>query len=154
LILQAQNVIAQLSICAPKAPSPSSDQSIASNLAGALLLSTVSIPRVEGVASAPIARPRVLAQEASRASAGSSGTATSGCTCAFLLELRTIGVVGIIYRLTIAVEESAEVLVEFLRYNELIELLPNGLLIELVRFDYPVDGPGNVFLKEACDSHR
>jgi hypothetical protein len=44
-------------------------------------------------------------------------------------------------------DKLSEMLIEFSRYDKLIQLLPDGGIVKLVRLDYSVYGPKNISFK-------
>ena len=67
---------------------------------------------------------------------------------------RHVGIVGTLDRIRVGREELAEVLVEFLRDDELVEFLPDGRVVQLVGLHDAVDRAEDVTGKEVFDQHR
>ena len=63
------------------------------------------------------------------------------------------GVLRLVDGVEIPGDELAEVLVEFLGDDELIQLLPDGGIVKLVGLHDAVDGPEDVSFKEVLDEH-
>jgi hypothetical protein len=57
----------------------------------------------------------------------------------------------LIDRLQIPADEAAQVLVEFAGDDELVQLLPDGVVVELVRLHDAVDGPEDVAVEQVFD---
>ena len=64
-----------------------------------------------------------------------------------------VGVLRVLDRIAVGREELAEVLVEFPGDDELVQLLPDGQLVQLVGLHDAVDRPEDVLDKEILDLH-
>ncbi len=64
-----------------------------------------------------------------------------------------IGVLSLVHGIEIPRNELAEMLVKFSCDDELIQLLPNGGVVELVGLHDAVDGPEDVTFKKVLDEH-
>ena len=64
-----------------------------------------------------------------------------------------VGVFGLIDGIEVGGEELAEVPVEFPGDDELVQLLPDGRLVQLVGLHDAVDGPEDVPFEQVLDLH-
>ncbi len=64
-----------------------------------------------------------------------------------------VGVLGVVDGFDVGREEPAKVLVKLPGDHELVEFLPDGGLVQLIRLDDAVDGAADVLLEEFFDLH-